>query len=201
MPAITIPEDTSRLIESVYDTSIELDLPAGVDTEQLEALLVTLERQRREAQAKAGQDLILAPTERRLLDQQIRVLEEDDPEAHETLRAQTRDIDFSVTVVCLHQDEAGLFVYNGNYERVTINLEAPPQPDQTKLLLQNTVSIQNKWIGMHFVQQQPPQSWNKNSALRYCRHAIFVNEYCDLPKYQLKLSQDFGLETIKKEAL
>ena len=197
---IVIPSDTTRLIEAVYDPTLPLDTPATISAEQTQALLKKLESEQRKAQAKASQDLILAPHERGLLAQQSLGLEEDNPEVHKTLQAQTRDIDFSVTVVCLHQDESGLFIYDEESNPVRIDLNTPPQRKQTGLLLQNAVTIQNIGIGKHFVEQQPPQSWSRNAALRYCRHAVFVNGTYDLPKYVLKLNQDFGLETIKKEA-
>ena len=197
---IVIPGDTTDLIEDVYDTTRPLDIPATISIEQTQALLKKLENERRKAQAKASQDLILAPRERGLLAQQSLGLEEDDPEVHKTLQAQTRDIDFSVTVVCLHRDESGLFVYDEDNKPARIDLDTPPQRRQTGLLLQNAIAIQNIGIGKHLVEQPPPHSWSRNAALRYCRHAVFVNGTCDLPTYLLKLSQDFGLETIKKEA-
>ena len=201
MSKIVIPCDTTRLIEAVYDTTLALDTPAAISAEQTQALLKKLENDQRKAQAKAGQDLILAPSERGLLAQQSLGLEEDNPEVHKTLQAQTRDIDFSVTVVCLHRDESGLFIYDEDNNPVRIDLDTPPQREQTGLLLQNAIAIQNIGIGKHLVEQPPPHSWSRNAALRYCRHAVFVNGTCDdLPTHLLKLSQDFGLETIKKEA-
>ena len=200
MSKIVIPCDTTRLIEAVYDTTLALDTPAAISAEQTQALLKKLENDQRAAQAKAGQDLILAPGERGLLAQQSLGLEEDNPEVHKTLQAQTRDIDFSVTVVCLHRDESGLFIYDEDNKPARIDLDTPPQRRQTGLLLQNAITIQNIGIGKHFVEQPSPHSWSRNAALRYCRHAVFVNGTCDdLPTHLLKLSQDFGLETIKKE--
>lgn len=197
---IAIPGDTTDLIEDVYDATHALDMPATISAEQTQTLLKKLENEQRKAQAKAGQDLILAPHERGLLAQHNLGLEEDNPEIHHTLQVQTRDIDFSVTVVCLHQDESGLFVYDEDDNHVRIDLSTPPHEKLTKLLLQNAIAIQNKGIGKYLVEQPPPHSWSRNAALRYCRHAVFVNGTCDLPTHLLKLSQDFGLETIKKEA-
>ncbi len=197
---IAIPGDTTDLIEDVYDATHALDTPASISAEQTQALLKKLENEGRKAQAKAGQDLILAPYERGLLAQQSRGLEEDNPAIHHTLQVQTRDIDFSVTVVCLHQNESGLFVYDEDGNHVRIDLLTPPHEKVTKLLLQNAIAIQNKGVGKHLVEQPSPPSWSRSAALRYCRHVVFANGTCDLPKYTLKLTQEYGLETIKKEA-
>lgn len=196
---ITIPEDTSPLIEAVYDPRQPIDLPAGIDDERLRRLLQKLENEDRSAQAKAGRGLVAKPGERRLLSQEMLGLDEENPDVHETFRAQTRDIDFSVTVVCLHQDAAGLYVYGQEGQIVRIDLDKTPSPPETKLLLQNAIAIQDKWLGSVFVAQPTPPGWRENGALRYCRHAIFSNGICDLPQHTLKLSQAFGLQTTKKE--
>ena len=164
-------------------------------------LLQKLENEDRSAQAKAGQGLVAKPDERGLLSQKMLGLDEENPEKHETLRAQTRDIDFSVTVVCLHQDATGLFVYGQQGQTVRIDLDKIPSPIETKALLQNAIAIQDKWLGSVFVAQPTPPSWQKNASLRYSRHAIFSDGICDLPQHTLKLSQKFGLQTSKKEKI
>ena len=198
---IVIPEDTSRLIESVYDNNMHLVLPEDIDRSRLQRMLGEMKATERKAQAKAGQALILKPDNRRLLKQEILGLEEDNPETHNTFRAQTRDIDFSITVVCLHRDTNELHIYGKNGEHLPIDLNSTPRPNMVKMLLQNALSIQHRGIGKYFVEQNPPQSWRKSAALRYCRYTIFENGICELPNYTLRLSRELGLEMIERETI
>ncbi len=197
--SIEIPEDTTRYIEIVYDPICPLDLPPGINEEHLQQILREMRVKERKAQNKAGRNLVLAPQQRDFLAQEILGLDEENPEVHNTLRAQTRDIDFSITVVCLHKDEQGLCVWDDNDRPINIDLTDTPHPNLTKLLLQNAISIQSQWLGKYFVEQEPPQSWSKDSALRHCRVAVFEKGIYELPNFILKLSRDFGLETIRKE--
>ena len=196
---ISIPDDMTGLIEAVYDSDYSMTLPSGIDQDSMQVLLQQLQNSERSIQAKAGQGLIHAPCERRLLDQAFLELEEDDPRSHETLRAKTRDIDFSITVVCIHQNSEGLFIFGEKGQRIWVDLNREPSKDLVKVLLQNSVAIQNPSVGKHFVEQALPQSWQRNAALRYVRYATFKEGRCELPKHNLKLSRNYGLETIKKE--
>ena len=165
----------------------------------MEQLWQKLETDQRNAQMKAEQGLVLAPDRRRLLDQESLDLEEDNPSTHEMLRAQTRDIDFSITLVCLQRDSDGLYVFAENDQKLRVDLDVEPDRDVVKALLQNALAIQNRSVGKYLIEQAVPQSWANNAALRYCRQAIFDQGSCELPKHTLKLSRDLGLEIIKKE--
>ena len=194
---IVVPEDTVPLIESVYGDLV-LDGLSPTWQAALQSALAEKENDDRETEAKAGRQPILPPDNRRLLSQKMAGLEEDNPEVHETFRAKTRDIDVSLTLVCLRKTADAVAIYDGE-KQISFNLEDPLPPDLPKKLLQNGISIQHRGVVNHFIPQQLPSSWQENSALRYCRYAIFEDGECDLPRYTLKLDKQFGLQIIKKE--
>lgn len=159
-----------------------------------------MEDGRKEAARKAGVQLILGPKNPRLLRQAIMGLEEDNPDVHQTFRAQTRDIDPGVSILCLHQIGDETAVHNGE-ELIPVNLAAVPAR-LVKTLLQNTITIQHRSVINALVEQPLPLSWQDNVSLRHTRPLLFTEGVCDLPgaKYYLKLTPKFGLEIIKKEA-
>jgi hypothetical protein len=152
-----------------------------------------------EAERKASDQLVLSPGNRRLLKQCIKDLDEESPDVHETFRAQTRDIDPGISLVCLHGEGEVVYIYTKD-GKVTINLEEGVWPGLIKALQQNTITVQHKAVVHHFVPQPVPASWQKQAALRHCRPVLFTNNvYDDVEKYTLKLTQALGLEIIKRE--
>ncbi len=140
------------------------------------------------------------PDDARLLKQRNANLDEESPDVHETLRAQTRDIDPGIALVCLHREGEQLVIYTPTGKE-TIDLQAAPSRTLIQHLQQNTITVQHKALLHHFLDQQLPASWQKEAALRHCRPVIFENgcyTHADL-KYILRLSQKLGLEIIKKE--
>jgi CRISPR-associated endonuclease/helicase Cas3 len=197
--AITIPNDTTCLIEDVYDPKRSVQLPPGVDQDHLEQRKQKLDKGEDKAQAKAEQGLVLAPDSRRLPGQGALDLEEDDPRVHTTLRAHTRDIDFSLDLVCLHRDDDGLYVFAEHDHKLYIDLNLEPDRSAVKTLQQNTLTLQNRSVGQHFIDQPTPAGWKNTAALQYARYAIFTASVCDLPEHTLKLTRQYGLEIHKKE--
>ncbi|MCP5094611.1 MAG: CRISPR-associated helicase Cas3' [Chloroflexi bacterium] len=194
---IVIPEDTVRLIESVYGDLVLTGLPP-VWQAALQSALADKENDDRETAARAGRQPVLPPDNRRLLSQKMTGLEEDNPEVHTAFRAKTRDIDVSMTLICLHKTAVSVAIYDKE-DLTLFNLEDPLRSDLPKKLLQNSISIQHKGLINHFTSQQIPFSWQENATLRYCRYVIFEDGECDLPKHTLKLDEQFGLQIIRKE--
>ena len=195
---IVIPQDTVSLIESVYGDLV-FDHMSQAWQAALQAAFVVKENDDRETTAKAARQPIESPDNRRLLHQKMAGLEEDNPEVHATFRAQTRDIDLSMTLICLHKTAVSVAIYDED-KLLHFNLDDPLCPDLSKMLLQNGISIQHKGIVNHFLTQPLPQSWRENAALRYCRYAIFEDNEYDLPSHTLRLDKQLGLQIIKKSS-
>jgi CRISPR-associated endonuclease/helicase Cas3 len=193
------PTDTTTLIEQVYG---DMSLLEGMTGEQLVAIRAAekeMRREQHEAIRKAKRQLVLEPNEPDLLKQDMENLEEDNPNIHRTLRTQTRDIDDGISLICLHRKEERTFIYTLE-SKLEINLTEEVPFQQIKHIQQNRITVQHKTLFYHFIQQEPPPAWQKQAALRHQRVVIFEEgHYTKIPKYTLKLSRRFGLETIKQE--
>ncbi|VAW35174.1 CRISPR-associated helicase Cas3, partial [hydrothermal vent metagenome] len=204
---IIIPNDTTTLIEAVYGSEANLPDLEERWLQSLDEMRRAMENNRQKAESKAGGQLVLAPSNMRLMKQAILQLEEDDPEVHQTFRAQTRDIDPGVSLICLHQNgdrttkDTDVAVHDGQ-KLIPFNLETIPF-SLTKTLLKNMLNIHHRGVIKALVDQPLPKNWKDHAALSYARPLLFINGICDLPdsKYYLKLTQTFGLEIIKKETV
>lgn len=200
---ITIPDDTINLIEAVYGEQLDESALEANWRETLQKAQRKMTDSRHEAIQKASRQLVVAPDKPRLLKQRMENLEEDDPEVHATFRAQTRDIDQGISLVCLHSEGDTLFVYTPEGKEA-VNLENEVTRQQIKHLQQNTINVQQKGLVHHFASKPVPKSWQKEAALRHCRPVIFKDgHYIDTAdvnlRYTLQMSQKFGLEIIRKE--
>ncbi len=198
--AILLPGQTTALIESVYgDFGIDTELSPAWQ-EALQTAASKMAANQYEAERKASNQLVLTPGSQRLLKQRNENLDEESPDVHETLRAQTRDIDPGISLVCLHQAEEGVFIYTGDGS-MTINLEGALTANVIKQLQQNIITVQHKEVVRYFVPQPLPAGWQEQAALRHCRPILFTNgRYTAMEKHDLCLTQALGLEIIKKEA-
>lgn len=196
---IAIPTDTPTLIEAVYGDTETSTLSPNWQT-ALHTAQKAMEHNRREAIRKAAQQLVRKPDDAQLLKQRNANLDEESPDVHETFRAQTRDIDPGIALVCLHREGGQLILYTPNGKKA-LHLETKPSHDLVKWLQQNSITLQHKGLLSHFLNEQPPPSWRETGALRHCRPVIFENGWYEHPTlaYQLHLSQKFGLQIIKKE--
>jgi CRISPR-associated endonuclease/helicase Cas3 len=196
---IQIPGDTTRLIEAVYGEA-ETDIPLSlIWQEALHKSRRTLDDNRHEAEFKATSQLVLSPDNRRLLKQSMLDLDEESPEVHETFRAQTRDIDPGISLICLHREANSLFLF-AKEGKIAVSLEEDVPPYLIRQYQQNMINVQHKGVFHHFVNQSLPLVWQKQAALRYCRPIIFQDGVYEMDaKYTLHLSREYGLEIIKKE--
>lgn len=196
---VTLPEETTALIEAVYGAELQLDEAAQMYQDALRAARDKMEKQVRETEARAKRLLIYEPHDSRLLFQRNWQLEEENPEVNRALQARTRDIDLSVSLICLQQGAEGLAVQTAE-GLVGIELDEALSSAQIRQLLQNAITVQHPGIVRHFLreEQEIPASWRKNAALRYCRPAIFEKGYCRLPGYTLRLTRAYGLEIMKE---
>jgi CRISPR-associated endonuclease/helicase Cas3 len=196
---MTIPGDTTGLIEAVYGGPLDEAALTPAWQAALQEARRKMDRHRDEAGARAKRQLVLAPDNRRLLGQSGLDLDEESPDVHETFRAQTRDIDPGISLICLHRAGEQVFIHTKD-DIMIVNPEGEIPREVIKQLQQNMITVQHKGLLHHFVDIQPLASWQKEAALRHCRPVIFEDGfYNDHPKYTLRLSQKLGLEIIKKE--
>jgi len=199
---LVIPKDTLELIEAVYDENEKLSFPDESWQTVNEQNLEKLKNEEHDKQMEAHKFRVFPPYNGRLIYQEIYGLEEDNPEIHKTFQARTRDIDLSLTLICLHQvnDEVG--VYNDDGKWVKVDFDKKVTPWQVKILLKNALSLQHKGVIAPLLAQKPPAQWQENVSLRHCRYIIFKNGLCeDMEKYSLSLNREFGLTIIKKETV
>lgn len=198
---ITLPGETTDLIEAIYGSENKLAIPSTQWQQALNETQRKMEDNWRKAESKAKGQLILEPKNARLMRQSILGLEEDNPEVHQTFRAQTRDMDPGVSIICLYQNGEVTAVHDDK-NLIPFDLEAIPF-HLVKTLLQNMLTIQHRGVINALAEQPLPPNWQDNASLRHARPLLFTNNVCDLPdsKYYLKLTQTFGLEIIKKEAV
>ncbi len=199
--AILMPDETPALIEAVYDDEAMLPFPDErweIANRQYHDAFRNAEREKKR---KAGRFLVLEPSKSRYLEANAG-LEEDDPTMHTAFRAQTRDIDLSLTVICFHKKPNGqIGVYNEAGNFVPVDPDGDTSYRQTRLLLQNAVSIQHKGIVFPLLEQKIPDSWQQEASLRYCRYLVFEGGVSrDIAGYTLTLTPEVGLSIIKQEA-
>lgn len=198
--AIVMPDETTALIEAVYDDETILPFPDERWEAANRQYRDALKNAEGEKKRKAGKFLVPEPSKSRYLEANAG-LEEDDPTMHDAFRAQTRDIDLSLTVICFHKKPDGqIGVYNEAGNFVSIDLDGDLSSRQTRLLLQNAISIQHKGIVSPLLDQEIPDSWKQEASLRYCRYLIFEDGISrEVANYTLFLTPELGLSIIKQE--
>ena len=188
---ITLPDDTPDLIEDVYRSPT-------ADERNLMSLYRKMQQDADSANRKAKQHIVRLPTHRQLLSQGYKGLEEDNPELHQSFRAQTRDIAPSIQLVCLFQHAAGVAT-SADPNAPTFAPESPLTNGLVRQLVPNMLSVQNWTLVNYFSQDvQPPDSWRRHAMLRYARPVVFENglfQFTHADKtYQLFLSRELGME-------
>lgn len=195
----TFPADTTTLLEQVYGELALLQGISVVEGEAIKSAEGKMNKEQRIAIRKAKRQLVLEPEEEDLLKQDIENLDEDNPEVHKTFRAQTRDIDAGISLICLHRKDGRTFIYTENGE-LEINTAEEVPFQHLKTLQQNIITTQNKTLFDYFLVQELPPAWQKQAALRHYRTVIFEEGcYTKIPNYVLKLNRTFGLELEKQE--
>ena len=183
--AVRMPEDIEELIEAVYDHS------RMCPTDASDALCAcwehTLAEARKEAhvaEAKARRCYIASPGDETLFTMPSLELDEDNPRAHETIQAATRDGDPSVQVVVLDERAAATF-----------KRSAVPTLADAKALLSQSVSITRKGLVQLLVDEEPPSGWTRTPWLRHHRLvALDSNGSATVGgRYVIHLDPDLGI--------
>lgn len=191
-PQLTLPDDIPTLVEAVYNSPTDPALQKQYDK---------LANQRRDTQQKAKTYLIKQPYAEDLMMDTNAQLEEDNPTIHQVFQAQTRDIDQTLTLICLHQFPGGISLDPDQFEKIELNCS--PSSAHIRALLQHSVSINNYPLIQALLATELPAPWRNTAALRYTRFLVFENGSAQVAvangSYRLHLSREYGLE-IEKEA-
>ncbi|HVN56605.1 MAG TPA: CRISPR-associated helicase Cas3' [Anaerolineaceae bacterium] len=196
---LTLPEETTALIESVYGRKP----PECQDTRILETLARAEEQQRKDREKEALQArvrLVAPPDDEELIGSRNETLEEDNPAVHEAFRAMTRLSEPSVPLVCLYQSQEGITLEPGSSQ---VDLRKRPNRNQVCDLLGRAVSVQRREVVDYFASQgRVPSAWREVAALRDHFPAVFDPAGEFHPQgagFWLKLSRELGLEIFKEE--
>jgi CRISPR-associated endonuclease/helicase Cas3 len=187
---ILLPDDIESLVTAVYDNPNPTDLPdtwAG----QLETARTELEKERKEQQKHAKAVSICMQEEGATFSDWIyelkpALMDEDDPQIHKALRAQTRDGDPSLTIVLCGTDE------NGN--RLASDPPGYLSPDVVQQMMSFSLPISQKTLYHALKSELPPTNWQKNTHLKYCRRIELSNGTLAAPNYRLTLTREAGLK-------
>jgi len=196
---LTLPQETSAIIEAVYD---EKYFPH--ESVFAEALRDAEEKARKGINQEifeAKTRLIPDPDDEDLLTGCSEGLDEDDPKVHEAFRALTRLAEPNVSLVCLHQTTNGLAL-EADGTGAPINLNNKPNRAQVRDLLRRVLSVQRRDVLKYFISRGcHPTSWKEVAALRYhylCifdEHGLYPLEGTSLT---LSLNRETGLEILKE---
>jgi CRISPR-associated endonuclease/helicase Cas3 len=193
---ITLPAETSPLIESVYGEEVGIKDKA-LQKELEEAIQKAAENERSEI-FNAVTRLIYEPDKEDLLSQPNNQLEEDDPTVHHAFRAMTRSADPGVSLICLHRVNGAVCL---DLKGTTpIDLSAKPDKELTKQLLRQNVNVQNRMVVDYFSKNKPEAAWKEVAALKYSVPVVFENGQFALESknYTFILDRFLGL-TLQKE--
>jgi hypothetical protein len=165
---IRIPEDLEELIESVYDKrecpaelSIEIKKKWEDSKRELEAS-ISLENNEAEDRCIKWpgykQEIWRICADPR---------EEDNPEFHKAHQALTRLTGVSVSVICLFDNKAGLYLDSSKIR--ALNLNMCPDKDLVKDLLVHSVVISHTGLVEKIIEAdiKVPQAWREEVLLRH----------------------------------
>ena len=185
MNVLRTPADTDALVDFVYNHDCNI---AGINEDQRAALTAALARMNQadaSSEFCSRQHLIGSPDDELLFSHHgFRWPDE------ATGQALTRDIPPGIDIVCLI-DEPLMPVA----QRV-------PNPAETAMLLRHKLTIRNRGV-MRALEALPDhKTWAGQPQLKYARPLVFEDERCQLPDspYSLRLTRDYGLEIINREA-
>lgn len=199
---LTLPLETSPLIESVYGDGMDMNnIPDIFQAALRDASQKARQENDREIY-NAKQRRVTSPDDEGLLNDSNAGLEEDNPAVHEAFRALTRLADPSVSLICLHQTESGIAL-EPDGTGAPLDLERRPNIELARELLRRAVSVQRREVVDYFsAPGRTTAEWKKSASVRYHYPVVFDrNGECRLPgaDFVLKLSRELGLEVFKEE--
>jgi CRISPR-associated endonuclease/helicase Cas3 len=199
LQSLSLPENTSSLIESVYGSEgiqgLSQDELGRLDSEKRKML--TEETQ---DISDARSRVILPSDDEGFFTGGTIGLEEDNPELHSSLQALTRADSPGITAICLHQLPDGTLVTDPQDRSTATSLEAEVTLDNLKKLLRSSIQINRIDLVNWLSRKGIPDTWKKSASLRHCRLLVFSNGACpiDGTPLVLYLTRELGLSFIKE---
>ena len=178
--AIRPPGDLEAIVEEVYGDE-EPDYPSTAWKKKADEYLITWENRSRSEQITALMRAVAVPEPGMdLIDMIGTTLQEDNPDIHPSLLAQTRLSSRTVSLVCLFKTPRSMSIDTYGHEPVV--LDDVPNMAKAAKLYSRSFTISHPGIVRHFVESiQTPTAWRKCPLLRYHTPAIFHwNESSDL---------------------
>jgi len=181
---IEVPGEMELLIESVYNNCI--DKPDDCWGTAIEQALTTMEGELCASRCEAKRLLVKKPhyPSEIIEDVNPQLLDDDDPDAHKTIRAATREGDLSIMVTMLQVNDV---------------ITNEPSIAETCKLLDRSAKISSKRLFNLLVYQESPKEWTKSPHLRYARLLrLDAENKVSLGDYVLAVSEELGI-VIEKE--
>lgn len=193
---LQLPKETADLIERVYGS---YDLSTTASPTVLAALRKAQETRKKhdeKAEIAAKGKLVYAADDDDLLYQINHQLDDENPNLHATYQALTRLGPRSLSVVCLHEDEAGNLYTEAGESGQRVNLKERPDADLTMALALSTVNVTHYKVVEQLLKSEVPTGWRKHSLLRQHYVLRFRNNTTLLEgtPYQLTLDRVYGLK-------
>jgi CRISPR-associated endonuclease/helicase Cas3 len=167
-----LPEDIEKNVEAVYVNDLE-KCPSHLIERLKEAEEKWLE-DKKKMQKEAEWRIIGDPDFDRPWKLMANLLKEDDPEIHKMLVASTRLAPPSVSLICLFETPNGLALDEEGLQMIDIAKQ--PTDEEVHALLDNSISLSNKRIVEHLLQERVPESWKRSSLLNRYRAIVFQKD-------------------------
>jgi CRISPR-associated endonuclease/helicase Cas3 len=194
---VCLPGDLATMIERVYGA----DVPIAPDAFWQEALDSSQEElaETRKKQCLGARNLaIRQPDDESVLEQQSLQLEEDNPEAHERIRAATRDTQPTVQLIIVYRLLGGDALEPDG--KCPVRLAQKPTRAQTADYLANEVSISHPGCVAFYVRKDPEKAWRENGLLRYHRAVIVGPDGTSLAdEFPLRVDPELGIVFRRKQ--
>lgn len=208
-PSWSLPDDYRPLIEAAYPASEPLDAlaaaPDGLDPDATRRWDEAAEKSRDDLRCSMGRadtHLIPEPGDllRLLAKAETKTYDEDDEDAHPSLRAVTREGD-SVEVAVLYGNGAGGLFLDARHEHPA-PLAVPAgkkslAAEAVRALLGRSVRLSQKRLVHHLREIEPPAVWadatQETPALRYLRPLVVTNGVWADAGYRITPSDRLGL--------
>jgi len=201
--SISIPDDLESKIEQVYDDNLgipEKFIPVKDQWEkELNQTKSKKENLEGERKLYARYRLIPDPSDVDFFEDFSGYLEENTPQAQESLQSLTRITTPSINLVGLYESPKGLFLNEENTIPIDLN-EKPSREDAIKIL-DYTARISNYHLFRYFSKKPTsiPKSWEKNALIRNIHYVVLSKEvetntyYFETDKKRIYLYDKLGI--------
>jgi len=202
MNAVRIPQDIEGLVEKVYGGQ-ELPTPSEAWGRALSESRRRLDDVLGEKEMKGLANVIPLPTYGRPWEATQHPLDEDDPDIHENLQAQTRDSPPNVQAVCLFDVEGEVCLRPDG--EGPVDLKKEPSAELVRLLLDRAVAISDREVVRQLKSEPTPPGWQKSSLFNKHKVILFKkiyssnDHYCHIGGKWLLLNEEIGLSIAEGE--